>query len=805
MMPASQAAAQEPSSVSPADSAAISAPEAPPETAPEAVPTPAPAQTPVTVGRVSVAGNEAADSSRVLRTFELTTGARYSEESVRRGIRKLFALGIFSDVWVDYAPHGETIDLVIRVRERPRIGTIEFTGNRKKEKADLEKKLFLRTGESYSPATARTQVDSLLKYYRGEGFARASIEAVADTVNQGREVTLRFVIREGEKVKIERLEFAGATAFQASQLRKKTKSKARGLLGGGDVKEEQFNEDRERLEYWYHSNGYRDMHVTTQELVAGSAPNRLVLKVGVEEGPVYDMGKVTWAGNKVISTPELERMWGWKYGHYDISKIERTRGAAYSEYAERGFLYVGIEPRETVRGKNVDIEFEVTEGRPSNVRLISILGNRNTREKVIRRELYMHEGERVAASRLRRTRDNVSRLGLFEDVSVDFAPADSSDVDVILKVKEKQVGTASAGAGFTNESGVTGFLELSHNNVNGSAQSLSLHLERGGKREDYSLSFTEPWFRDTPTLLGFSIYNTTRETYPYREKRVGGSGRIGRPLRWPDYSRGSIAYALERVKVDPLSGVVATPTSPLGTVPTQDGIRSSVEVGFLRLTTDNPFYPTRGTRLATTDVFAGGPFGGSVNFHKHRYEGRLYMPSIARRVTTMLRARVGLLGEYGDQNLSVPEYETFRLGGGTTPDPLRGYEEYQIVPEKFVRLQPITLDSTRFTNITNVVTPIDTLGYQQVRFPGGRTMLSFTVEQQFPIMHPLHGVFFFDAGNVWDQWNEIKPFDLKMGAGAGLRMEIPLLGNIGFDYGYGFNRDDGPRAIGHFLIGNVIF
>ena len=101
--------------------------------------------------------------------------------------------------------------------------------------------------------------------------------------------------------------------------------------------------------------------------------------------------------------------------------------------------------------------------------------------------------------------------------------------------------------------------------------------------------------------------------------------------------------------------------------------------------------------------------------------------------------------------------------------------------------------------------PIDTLGYQQVRYPGGRTMLSFSLEQQFPIVHPLHGVFFFDAGNVWDLWNEIKPFDLKMGAGAGLRMEIPLLGNIGFDYGYGFNRDDGPRAVGHFLIGNVIF
>jgi outer membrane protein insertion porin family len=163
----------------------------------------------------------------------------------------------------------------------------------------------------------------------------------------------------------------------------------------------------------------------------------------------------------------------------------------------------------------------------------------------------------------------------------------------------------------------------------------------------------------------------------------------------------------------------------------------------------------------------------------------------------MLRARVGLLGEYGDQNLSVPQYETFRLGGGTTLDPLRGYEDYMIVPEKFVRLVPITVVDTAGV--------VDTLGYNKVRFPGGRTMLSFTIEQQFPIAHPLHAVMFLDAGNAWDLWGEIKPFDLKVGAGAGLRMEIPLLGNIGFDYGYGFHRDDGPRWIGHFLIGNVNF
>jgi outer membrane protein insertion porin family len=198
-MPASEAAAQGLSPFPPADSTE--------------------AKAPVFVGRVSVAGNAAADSSRILRTFELATGAHYTEEAVRRGIRKLFALGVFSDVWVDYTPHGDTVDLVIRVKERPRIGSIEFTGNRKKEKADLEKKLFLRTGESYSPATTRTQIDSLLKFYKDEGYARAAIDARADTVKDGREVNLTFMIREGEKVKIERIDFAGAHAFQTASSR----------------------------------------------------------------------------------------------------------------------------------------------------------------------------------------------------------------------------------------------------------------------------------------------------------------------------------------------------------------------------------------------------------------------------------------------------------------------------------------------------------------------------------------------------------------------------------------------------------
>src|SRR5262249_13240241 len=149
----------------------------------------------------------------------------------------------------------------------------------------------------------------------------------------------------------------------------------------------------------------------------------------------------------------------------------------------------------------------------------------------------------------------------------------------------------------------------------------------------------------------------------------------------------------------------------------------------------------------------------------------------------------------------VPPYERFRLGGGTTPDPLRGYDDYMVVPSKF-----ITVVNNGFT-IDSLTTPgvKDTVYHTNVvRYPGGRFMTLYTIEQQFPIAHPLHGLWSCDAGNTWDLVREAKPLDLRLGAGIGFRLEIPLLGNIGFDFGYGFNRKelhDAPKWVGHFLLG----
>ena len=753
------------------------------------------------IGRVSVEGNVHTDSSRILRTFEVLPGQRFSQDAVRRGVRKLVALGLCGDVKVNRSEHDGVVDLVVVVAERPRIGAISYTGNKKREEVDLEKKTFLKPGDTYSAVQVRTQVDSLLKYYREEGFARAKVAARLDTLQAKNEVNLTFEVDEGEKVRVKRITFTGASAFGEKRLRKAMKTKQHWFLGGGDIKDESFAEDREKLERWYHDRGYRDMRVLAFDLEPGAKPRDLTLRVSVEEGRPYVLGDVAWAGNKVVPTATLAKIWTAKPGaSYDRGRIERATAAAYGEYAEYGYLYLNVDPRETVRDSIVDLSFVVSEGAPSHIRKVSITGNKGTREHVLRRELSIHEGDLFRRSSLVRSQGDIMRLGLFEEVIPDFTAAESTDVDLVFRVKEKQVGTASAGAGYTSQTGLTGFLELGHNNVLGNGQQLSLHVERGGKREDYSLSFTEPWFHDSPTLLGFSGYSTTALLSEYDLRRRGGSARIGRPLPWPDYSRGSVSYTLENVRITNVRDSLLLTGVKVGV----DQLTSSFEVNFLRNSTDNPFYPTRGTRLSANEDFTGGPLLGDLHYHSHRYEGRAYLPSLLKGVTTMARLRVGVMGQYPWKDQAVPDYARFRLGGGNTLDPLRGYLDYQVVPEGSV-----TKIWSRYTRTGTTSGGADTTFADSAlvtrRYPGGLYMGLVTIEQQFPIVHPLHGVLFFDAGNVWNSIHDIQPFDLKVGAGLGFRMEIPILGNIGFDYGYGYHRDDGPQWQGHFLMGNMGF
>jgi len=749
-----------------------------PDAGVEASPAPA-ATAPIVSVRASGFAN--VDSLVVLRTFGLKAGNAYNAKSVSEAVRRLYATGLFTDVDVvdEAAPGG--VALLVRVRERPRLQGIFFAGNQKIEEKTLKEKITVADGQLLDPNLLELDARKISDAYSEEGYARARVTAKTDSVGPG-VVRVTFMVIEGSKQKVRAIEVHGSRVFPKGDLVGAMKSQMPGFLKSGTYKPSRVEEDMTALRLFMRSRGYRDAEVDSIRPSDMPDGKGVILHVYVREGPRYRFGNMSWSGNTVIPTQALEFVTTCVPGTaYDESKVQKTLQSMYELYQETGFLFLSIDPRFSDRDTIVDIAFTVQEGQRSRVADVRITGNTRTKENVIRREATIRPGDTFRRSALMRSQRDIFGLGYFQDVQVDYQPTgDSADINLTLKVQEKQTGTASAGAGYSSQSGLTGFLELGHNNLFGNGQTVSIRLERGGKRRDLQLSFTDPWFRDNPITLGFDIFNTNRALDFYNRQDVGGGVRVGRPLPWPDYSRGVIGYDLRDVKLDQFDPYSLGEPADLTRLRFTKWPRrvSSVNLTLTRNSTDNPFNPNRGSRLTWGATLAGGPLGGVENFTKQWIEMRNYA-RLHRPFTLMLRGKAGFLA-----GGTVPDYERFRLGG-TTADYLRGYTDYYVVPRANITRNPIT-------------------GVVQDRYPGGRSMLVLTTELQFPIAEPLRGLLFFDAGNTWNSTGDLDLGDLRKGAGIGFRMEVPALGRVGLDVGYGFDREEGGRWQTHFQLGNTL-
>jgi len=749
------------------------------------------------VAEVLVRGQSAVDSTRILRMFDVAKGSAYDPRAVQAGLKTLWASGLFNDL----AVHGRTADdgvhLQLDVAERPKVATIEYTGLSKFKAEDLSKHLGFQAGDAWRDVLLATGRDSIVAEYVKEGYRDAAVHAEADSAVGGMRV--KFGVTEGGKSNVTKLEVTGMHAFTAEQVRGKLASKSKGFpFRSGTVKEEKLAKDVDLVKTFYRERGYRDIQIERQPFRPDPKGGGLILSYKVDEGPFYRMGEVRWQGNEVVTAGALKSLpQPMTYGPYNGTLIREAVSGAYSLYAEEGYLYVSVDPTEIVRDSNVvDVAFQVSEGPASHVRQIKITGNTYTKENVVRRELELHEGDLFRRSRLVNSQQNVFRLGYFGDVGVDFQPADSADVDVVLKIVEKQTGTAQAGAGYSSDGGLTGFLNLGHNNLFGNGQSVNIQLERGGRRRNVQLSFNDPWYRNSPLALGASAFTSQSEVgtsnlTDYTETRRGFALSIGRPVPHVRYVRASAQYRLEGVSI---RVTAVNPSPQLKALETQgEQITSSIDFGLTRNSTNNPFYPTRGQRGNISSQFAGGPLLGDFNYNQTRLDSRWYKKSFLQSAAHMLRVRMGAVGAYAKGD-SVPVYERFRLGG-VTQDGLRGYDDYSVVPKE-------NDTYPRYNDGSSVTTAA--FARARTPYPGGRFFTVFTLEEQFPLVHPVHAAVFAEAGNVWNRFSDIQPFVLRKSVGFGLRVELPVLGNVGFDYAYGFDKDR-PGWKGHFLLGAALF
>lgn len=724
----------------------------------------------IKVASISVEGNQTADANFIKLNSGLTSGATVTGEDIQKGIKQLWGLNLFSDIKVILDKEVDNaVYLTIRVVEYPRLEKIELEGNDKVKKKDIEKQLEFYKGQVLGPKEIRKAETRIKKLYQDKGYLLAEVNSsIRDGAQPARKI-LRVKINEGNKVVIEGIRFHDNKFFTNKKLRKQLKDTEENgfwFFGGGDFDTEKYAEDLKKLVAFYRKEGFRDAEVVRDSISYGPAKRDMFIDIWVNEGTRYYFGDITWQGNELYSSEILAQYLNFKKGDiYNKEKIERAVFERIGNlYYDAGYIYAGITPQEIPVGLDtVNVHFRVVEGNAVKIRKINIAGNTKTKEKVIRRQLRIHPGDTFSREALVRSQREIFILNYFADVRPDVQPISDEEVDIMLEVEEKSTDTANMSAGFSERDKLIGSVGVTMNNFFGNGQTLSFNLNFGRAFRSFQIGFTEPWFLDTPTLIGLSLFDTKRDSRftGYDQRSQGATARLGRRLSWPDnFFRADWIYRIDRTDLTNFSQIIID-RNPSGIIDqnwplTTSGITQIIS----RNSLDRPEFPTSGSRFSISTELTGGPLGGNVSFHKHILQNDWFSP-IFLNFVLMSSMQAGYIEGFGDDTKNIPFLELFFMGGEglSRSIALRGYND----------------------PLSNSVTE-----------DGGKVMFKYSTELRFPISpNPtIFGLFFAEAGNTWATLPETDIFDLRRSVGFGLRIFMPMLGIIGFDYAYGFDNID---------------
>ena len=725
------------------------------------------------ISGVFVEGNVYADSALIVNTAGLKTGDRLNPEKIQQTIRRLYSLGLFSDVQVQTRQDGEEVGVVLTVSEFPALEKTVIRGEDKLDRDEILAVVELGQGQIVSPSVIQSKAQDIKELYRSKGYLQAQVKAELSEPNAKGRVQLIFHIDEGEKVHVEKIEIKGNEAFDDGKIRKAMETKEKRWWRSGKFEQEKYDEDKNRIVEFYGGKGYIDAAVVSDSIWYGPNGKDMFIQLTVQEGTRYRIGTTTLRGYELFTEEQLrEQLVVEKGDIFNQEKYDETLANLYTMYQEEGYLYTQVLDRKVPSDSLINLEFEFIEGQPARVHKIIINGNTKTKEKVIRRELVIKPGQIFKRSAFLRSHREVYYLNFFANVIPDYRTLPNGDIDLIFQVEEKPTGQAQVGVGYSEQDKLVGTIGLGVPNLFGNGQHLDFNWDFGKTTQNVRIGFTEPWFLDTPTSAGFDLYQTSRTwTSYYTEVRRGGDLRLGRRLSWPDdYFRIYWKYRLEDVEYKNFSSSY-NPSEEYDLRRIDWPQRtSSTTFTLIRDSRDLPEFATRGSVHSLSSEFAGGVLGGDVNYHKHIFDSSWYFQNLWR-ITLMLRTRAGIVDTYTSSQ-KVPFSERFMPGGTSYDGMIRGYDNRSVGPVE------------KGTEI------------------GGKTMLIFTAEYQFPVVEQqIYGLLFADAGNAWKSLAETDVTSLKRSAGLGIRIVAPMIGVIGFDLAYGFDNLEGGEWHPHFQLG----
>jgi len=719
------------------------------------------------VKAVDVQGNHLIATGTILAKIKTRPGNPFSQAVLDEDIRRLYATGFFTDVATELREYQGGVLVRFVLKERPVVSGITIAGSQALREEAIRKVLSSKENEMLDRRTLKDDMDAIERLYREKGFQLAQVSHDVKIDEATNRAHVFITIIEGRKVRVRSIRVEGNRAFSDRRLLKLLSTRQGGFFVAGYYREEVLADDLDKLRDFYRQAGYSDVQV--QSDVAYDEQRRaLAIAITIAEGRHYLVGEIRIVGNTQIPEPELRRRLA-MITHAPFSQ-EAMRGDAVSlqsAYFALGYMTSRVEPVTVLNpstGK-VDITYTVTEGGITYVDEVVIQGNSKTKDSVIRREIRVAPGERFDGEKLRRSKERLYNLGYFEEVTLDTAPGfDPGHRNLVVNVKEAKTGEFAFGGGFSSVDRLIGFAEITQRNFDlfnapafvGGGQELRLRGTIGTRQKDLLLGFTEPWIFGSPYLFGFDAFNRERnrgDGYSFDLGRRGGDLRFGHAFA--EYNRWDATYRLERVSVENVpSGSSAALKAETGR-----NTLSAFRLQGSRDTRDNRFFPRNGSFAFLAGEYAGTFLGGDKDFFKITWGGDRYFELFKDHVLEC-RLNFGVADSFDDSN-AVPIFERFFAGGADT---IRGYQERRVGPKDLLSNDPV----------------------------GGESMVLGSVEYSIPIASFLRGAVFYDAGNVYERFQEFAREGFKSGTGLGIRVKTPI-GPMKVDVGYPINPDRGEK------------
>jgi outer membrane protein insertion porin family len=736
----------------------------------------------LTIKAIEVAGNKKIEKDAILAKITSKVTEPYSADAVRDDVNSLFKLGFFNDIEVSRQVVGKEVILTYKMVEKPSITEITYEGNSEIKSEDIADASGIKPYQLLNIAKVKEAVEKVQKLYEDKGFFLAKVDYEVQDIAKDETVRLVFKVRENDKVKVKKVTFLGNKHVKDSELKSKMLTTEggyfSGISGSGQYKQEAFERDVQILRFVYYNQGYVQAKIDRPQVTVTPDKKNIYITIRIEEGEQYTVGDVDFAGDILFPKDEL----------YEAVKIDENGVFAYdvlqkdiseltAKYGDLGYAYANVIPRTRFNDKErkVDLLFEFDKGSKVYFGKINVIGNSKTRDKVVRRELKVREGELYNETRRRQSLENIQRLGFFEEVNFKTSTDQERNeiMNVDINVKERNTGQIQLGAGYGTSQGFTLQGSVNQTNFLGKGQNLGASLNLSGTGSYYSLSFTEPYFQDTLWSIGGDVYQSANSgRADYDEKHTGGAIRLGHPVA--ENTRGFIRYKYDKAELsDRIENGVNITDPDLFPTKQASGETSSV-TGTLEYDTRNDrFTPTRGIYSSGAFEYAG--VGGQKKFTRGNATFRFFK-NVVWDVTwrnSFQYARIDAL----DGN-DVPFNELYLLGG---PYSLRGYRSYRVGKMKF--------SQKIHDSLTGATPPIGEPDATQkaMRFYGGVQQAIYQTELQFPLVKEagIMGAGFFDIGAADDVLTDQNFF---ADVGFGIRWYSPI-GVLRFEWGFPLNRN----------------